>query len=91
MFKAIETIPKVIAWLQIALAPTVVGGVVGFFIYAYYPNSVGLALAILAALVGVVFGIVWANRIENKRGVVQHMSRVIATPELDDQAEDSRQ
>mgnify|MGYP003576077961 CR=1 FL=1 len=89
MFKTLETIPKVIAWLQIAVAPAIVGGAVGFFIYTYYPNSLGLILAILTAIVGVVFGIVWANRVANKRGLVEHMSRVIATSEFDHQEEES--
>jgi hypothetical protein len=34
-------------------------------------------------------GIVWANLVNKKRGVIEHMSRVIATPELDQQANNS--
>jgi hypothetical protein len=89
MFKIVETIPKVIAWLQIAVAPLIVGGVAGIFIYAYYPTGFGLSVAILTTVIGLVLGILWANRIERKRGVIEHMSRVIATPELDHESNDS--
>jgi hypothetical protein len=91
MFKILETLPKFIAWLQIAIAPLIVGGVAGFFIYAYHPTRVCLAIAILASVIGLVLGIQWANRVERKRGVVEHMSRAIATPELDQNNEDSSQ
>lgn len=91
MFKILETIPKVIAWLQIAVAPLIVGGVAGFFIYAYYPNNLGVSMAVLTTVIGLVLGILWANRVRKKRGTVEHMSRVIATPELDHQAEDANQ
>jgi hypothetical protein len=91
MFKILETLPKIIAWLQIAIAPLIVGGGAGFFIYAYDPTNVGLAIAILTSVIGLVLGILWANRVERKRGVVEHMSRVIATPELDHNTEDSNQ
>jgi hypothetical protein len=82
MFKVLETIPKVLAWLQIAIAPLVVGGVAGFFIYAYNTHVVGLVLAILRTVIGLVLGIVWANRVEKNKCVIAHMARVIATPEL---------
>lgn len=91
MFKTLEAIPKVLAWLQIAAAPLAIGGIAGFFIYAYRTDAVGLTLAIIATAIGLVLGIVLANRVERKRGVVEHMSRVIATPELDHHVEDSSQ
>ena len=89
MFKIVQSIPKVIAWLQIAVAPLIVCGVAGFFIDAYYPTVIGLAIAILITAIGLVSGILWANRVEKKRGVIEHMSRVIATPELDHESNDS--
>ena len=91
MFKTLETIPKIFAWLQIAAAPLIVGGVTGFFIYTYFPNDIGLSIAILITFIGLVSGIIWANRVKRKRGVVEHMSRVIATPELDHKSEASNQ
>jgi tryptophan-rich sensory protein len=89
MFKTLERIPKVIAWLQIALAPFIIGGIAGFLIYANRPDTIGLALAIVTFTIGVLLGIVWANLVNKKRGVIEHMSRVIATPELDQQANNS--
>lgn len=85
MFKILESIPKALAWLQIAAAPLVIGGIAGFFIYAYRTDTVGLIVAILTTFVGLVLGILCANSVAKKRGVVEQMARIIATPELDSQ------
>lgn len=88
MFKILETIPKVFAWLQIAVAPLIVCGTAGFLIYANRPDTIGLTIAILTTVVGLVLGTIWANRVKRKRGVLEHMSRIIATPELNRQVEE---
>jgi hypothetical protein len=38
LFKILEAVPKILAWIQIALAPLLVGGIIGFFFYASYPK-----------------------------------------------------
>ena len=88
LFKILEAVPKIITWLQIALAPLLVGGIIGFFFYASYPKRIGLPLAVLTIIIGLIQGILLARRIEKKRGVVEFMSRVNATPELDNQTDD---
>ena len=74
-----------IAFLQIAVSPLLIGANTGLGIVTLFPHTIGVVLAVLVTLVGLVLGIVWANQVNRKRGVVEHMSRVIATPELDKQ------
>jgi hypothetical protein len=88
MFKILENIPKVIAWLQIAASPVIICLIGAFFIYAYIPNSLGVTIAIITILLRFVLGIIWARKVEKQKGTVEHMSGVIATRELDHKAND---
>ena len=74
---------RVIAFLQIAVAPLLIGAISGLGIYSFFPQTIGLLLEVLFTLIGLVMGIVWAFRVDRKSGVVEYMSRVIASPELD--------
>ena len=72
-----------IATLQIAVAPLLVGAISGLGIYSFYTQTIGLLLAVLFTIIGLELGIVWAYRVHKQSGVVEYISRVIATPELD--------
>jgi hypothetical protein len=90
MFKILEFIPKAIAWLQIALSPTLIGGIAGFIIYKYRDDIYGAVIGIVLASLGIIIGVVWATRVWKKRGTVELMSRIMATPELDKKEEDEK-
>ena len=81
--KFIEYLTKVIAWFQIAVSPAAIGLIAGFFIYRGIPGPFGFFSGIAVAALGVVGGMVWATRVWIKRGTVDHLSKVIGTPELD--------
>src|SRR5215212_11677066 len=83
-----------IAWLQIVVSLLLSGIIVGGVVYLLIGNTIGFLIGILIAAVGLITGIVLANKIWKKKGTVHFMSRVNASPELDnlesEPAEDKR-
>ena len=84
-FKVFENITEVIGWLQIVASPTLICCGIGAFIYFRNPSLINLIIAICICLVGVVGGILYANKIWKTKGTVWFISRVNASPELDNQ------
>ena len=76
-----------LAWLQIAASPVLIGAGIGAVFYLYHPSTVRLVIAILLFAAGLIIGIRWANKVMKKRGAVNFMSKVMATPELDGKSE----
>ena len=84
-FKVFENITEVIGWLQIVASPTLICSGIGAFIYFRNPNLTNLIIAICICMVGIVSGILYANKIWKTKGTVWFVSRLIASPELDNQ------
>jgi uncharacterized membrane protein YdjX (TVP38/TMEM64 family) len=74
---------EVIGWLQIVASPFIGGIIIGGILYLLIGNTLGLVIGILVVCIGLVTGIVLANRISRKNGTIDFMSRVDASPELD--------
>ena len=85
--KALEFLTKVLAWLQIAASPLIAGIIIGLIIYANRSDTLGTVLAISVAVSGLITGIILATRIWKKKGTVEFVSRIMATPDLDKQKE----
>ena len=83
IFKVFENITEVIGWLQIVASPTLICSGIGAFIYFRNQNLTNLIIALCICFVGVVIGILFANKIWRTKGTVWFMSRVNASPELD--------
>ena len=84
MQKVFEWITEAIGWLQIVASPLLIGLVIGATIYFPTPTTIRLIIGIVFALVGLILGILWANKIwKTKEGTMWFLSRVMATPELD--------
>ena len=81
--KILEWLTSSIAWLQIVCSPLFFGVVPGLIVYGFYPTTTGLFLGIAIAVAGLTAGIIFATRIWKKRGTVDFISRVSASPELD--------
>lgn len=81
--KLLKYLTEGVAWLQIMASPLIFGIVIGGLIYLAKPDYLGMALGGAVALIGLIVGIIWATRVWKKRGTIDFMSRVIATPELD--------
>jgi len=82
--KPLKFITEAIGWVQIAASPILGGGIIGFLVYLWMGNTTGAIIGIAIALLGLVLGVVWATRVWKKKGTVQFMSKVMATPELDE-------
>lgn len=83
MHKVFEYIMEIIGWLQIVASPFLIGLGIGAFIYFPDPTLTNLIIAIVISLVGLILGIIWATKIWKTKGTVWFMSRLSATPELD--------
>ena len=82
-FKIFENITEVIGWLQIVASPALICSGISAFIYFRNPTLNNLIIAICICILGVIGGILYANKIWKTKGTVWFMSRVNASPELD--------
>lgn len=82
MFNFFEKFVEFLAMIKIALSPILVFSIAAFFLY-HSSVSYGLMLCIGSLIVGLVLGIYLAVRISKKKGAVNFLSRLSATPELD--------
>ncbi|MFC0776380.1 hypothetical protein [Terrimonas alba] len=78
-----ELFTEIVGWLQIVASPFLTGLAIGLIIYFSSQNKAGFIIAILVATIGLITGIVWANRVWKKQGTIHFMSGIKATPELD--------
>lgn len=74
---------EVIGWVQIVASPLLLTGIVGFLIYIANPTTTRLIVAIGITSTGLGTGIVFATKIWKKRGTINFVSRISASPELD--------
>jgi hypothetical protein len=83
MHKIFEIITEIVGWIQIVLSPTFIGIAFGFGIYYYFPNQIGMIFGIVVAIVGFIIGLVLATKKFKTTGTINFLSRISATPELD--------
>lgn len=81
--KIFEIITEIVGWIQIVLSPTLLGIGFGFGIYYYFPNQNGMIFGIIIAVFGLIIGLIWASKKLNTTGTIHFLSRISATPELD--------
>ena len=90
-----EYLMEIAGWIQIVFSPLLAGVIVGGIVYLAIGGTVGMILGILVAIIGLIIGIIWANKIWKKTGTIHFISRVNASPELDnldaEPAEDKQQ
>ena len=68
--------------IQILASPTIIGLIAAWFIYK--PTLWRSILAGAVGIGGLIIGIIWANSVSKKEGTINFMSRVSASPELDE-------
>jgi hypothetical protein len=83
MTKILEFITELIGWFQIVISPFLIGLFIGAVIYFTMQGTLGLVLGIGITSLGLLIGIIFATRVWKKKGTVNFMSRVSASPELD--------
>jgi len=79
-----DDVSEVIAWIQIVLSLFFIASVLGFILYMYYKTDMALMGGISIAVLGLLIGIRRANKAYRGKGTVDLVSRVSATPELDE-------
>lgn len=88
IFKVFEFITELIGWLQIIASPLLIGLAIGAIIYFPNPSMTRLVLGIMVATIGLVVGIIWATKKWKGKGTIFFLSRIMATPELDNPDEE---
>ena len=78
-----ETIIDAISWLKIVASPTLLGIGIGYACQ-YYLNS-NFLFGFL-----IVLGIYWANRVSKKYGATNFISKVDASPDIDEYVKDKK-
>lgn len=91
MIKVLAKIIEVFGWLRIMASPLLIGLVIGVIIYDYNQNITGAIISISVAILGLIIGIIWATKVwKSKQGTIQFLSRIMATPELEKNDEQSK-
>lgn len=83
MFKVISFLIEVANWFRIVISPTLIGVILGGVFYYLFQNQIGKILWTICTIIGCLLGVIWASRIWKKQGTTTFISKVIATPELD--------
>lgn len=76
---------EIMGWLQIAASPLLIGALIGGAVYLSNPTPGRLAIGILIALAGLIIGIAWATYVWKKKGTINFVSRIDASPEPDEE------
>lgn len=82
--KILEWITSFIGWLQIVFFPLFIGLIGGLIVYYNFHTTAGLIASITITVLGLLIGIILATSIWKKRGTINFLSRVSASPELND-------
>ena len=81
---------EIVGWIQIVASPLLFAAIIGFLVYISKPNVTRLIIGIVIVVVGLIFGIIWANKIWRGKGTIHFISRVNASPELDPPDEETK-
>jgi hypothetical protein len=85
-----DYLTEIVGWLQIVASPLLFGLLIAAYIYFSNPTTLRLIIAIGVALLGLIAGIILATRIWKKQGTMNFVSRISATPELDNLEEEEK-
>lgn len=88
MTKIFEWFVEILGWLKIVASPLFLGIIAGIVIYGFKPDRSGLLISAIIVLISLIIGIIWATKVWKKQGTNQFLSRIMATPELDERKED---
>ncbi|RTY85908.1 hypothetical protein [Flavobacterium sp. GT3R68] len=87
IFEIFEKISEIYAWLKIVFSFTMTGLIIGTIIYYLNQTIPILILGICISLFGFIFGLTFATKMWKGKGTMWFLSRVMASPELDNHDE----
>ena len=79
MNSLIESFVKIAFWFKIFISPFLLGVIAGGFIWLKYQNIYGEILGGLLVLIGIVGGVLFAEKWRKKKGTVEFMTRNSST------------
>ena len=82
-----ETIIDAFSWLKIVASPTILGIGIGYACQYYLDSDFLFGFFSVA---GIVLGIYWANKIAKKHGTTNYLSKVNASPDIDEAVKDKK-
>lgn len=83
LFKFFDQLSEITGWLLIVFRATVLSFLLGCVIFVCLQDTAGLVLGIAVVLLGMFLGVTFATRKFKTTGTINLLSRVSATPELD--------
>lgn len=84
IYKILEWILEAIGWVRIVLSPLLLCSAIGAIIYLHNPNQTRFLIAIVIAIAGLIAGILFANKQWKTTGTMWFLSRVDASPDVDE-------
>jgi cytochrome c biogenesis protein CcdA len=82
-----EKIVEAVGWIQIVLSPLLIALLIAVPFYLSNKTYFRLIICFIIVFIGLVIGIVWANKVAKKKGTMNFLSRIYGTPELDKEEE----
>lgn len=80
MKKILSFFIESIFWIQIFFAPVGIGGLIALFIYI--GNQKLLWLSITIAVISLIIGVIYAEKIRRRHGTSRYMSKIRGTPDI---------
>ncbi|NDC29674.1 MAG: hypothetical protein EBZ58_01790 [Bacteroidetes bacterium] len=71
----------------IVASPLIIGVGIGILVYDNNPNRSGMAIGVIISFIGLFSGIIGATKVWRKTGTSNFMSRVNASPELNNKVD----
>jgi hypothetical protein len=81
----LDKMVSVIGWIQIFISPFFGAIIIGFLIWLSTKNILGGIAAIVVLFVGIILGIRLAEKARKNKGTIDFISRINASPELDEE------
>ncbi len=78
-----NTIFEIIGWLKIVASPVLGGCLVGLVVYLSFPVTWAIVVAAVLILLGLILGIIMANKIYKTQGTMNFLATPMRNPELD--------
>ena len=80
MQKSFQTLIEIAYWIAIFFSPVLLFSVIAGIIFISNENNLWISIIFLS--VGIILGIVWAERVRKKYGCSRYMGRILSTPDI---------
>lgn len=70
-------------YLQIVITPAMFMALLGFSTFDFLAYDIAMNVVIVCSVIGIILGILWAERIRKTLGIVTFMAYLLSTPEID--------